>query len=96
MAARGYPGEFARGSEVKGLAEAASVPGVTIFHGGTRATDDGRILAVGGRVLTVSATGASLEAARSAAYVALSRIEWRDGFYRRDIGWRGLAVARSA
>jgi len=90
MAARGYPGEFARGSEVKGLAEAASVPGVTIFHGGTRATDDGRILAVGGRVLTVSATGASLEAARSAAYVALSRIEWRDGFYRRDIGWRVL------
>jgi phosphoribosylamine--glycine ligase len=90
MAARGYPGEFARGSEIRGLAGAEAVPGVRIFHSGTRATEDGRILAAGGRVLTVSATGATLAAARESAYAALGKIDWTDGFYRRDIAWRAL------
>ncbi len=69
------------------------VPGREIFHGGTRATDEGRIIAAGGRVLTVSATGASLGSARAAAYAAVARIDWPDGFCRRDIGWRALAAA---
>ena len=63
LAARGYPGEPLRGSEIRGLERAEAVPGVQVFHAGTDATADGRILAAGGRVLTVCATGADLRAA---------------------------------
>jgi phosphoribosylamine--glycine ligase len=91
MAARGYPGEVQRGTEIRGLREAeAAAPGVQIFHAGTEATADGRVLAAGGRVLTVCATGADLRAARDAAYAAVRAVDWPDGFYRKDIGWRGL------
>jgi phosphoribosylamine--glycine ligase len=89
MAARGYPGEYARGSEIRGLDAAAEVEGVTIFHAGTR-IEDGRVLADGGRVLDVTASGATLEEARARAYAALERIDWPEGFCRRDIGWRVL------
>ena len=91
MAARGYPGEVLRGSEIRGLAAAENAAtGVQIFQAGTEATADGRLLASGGRVLTVCATGADLRAAREAAYAAVRAIDWPDGFYRKDIGWRGL------
>jgi phosphoribosylamine--glycine ligase len=89
MAARGYPGEYARGSEIRGLDAAAEVEGVTIFHAGTR-IEGGRVLADGGRVLDVTASGATLEEARSRAYAAIERIDWPEGFCRRDIGWRVL------
>jgi phosphoribosylamine---glycine ligase len=89
MAARGYPGEYARGSEIRGLDAAAEVEGVTIFHAGTR-IEDGRVLADGGRVLDVTASGATLEEARARAYAAIERIDWPEGFCRRDIGWRVL------
>jgi phosphoribosylamine---glycine ligase len=89
MAARGYPGEYARGSEIRGLDAAAEVEGVTIFHAGTR-IEDGRLLADGGRVLDVTASGATLEEARGRAYAAIERIDWPEGFCRRDIGWRVL------
>ena len=89
MAARGYPGTYAKGSVIEGLDDAAAVEGVEIFHAGTRADGD-RILANGGRVLNVSALGDSIDQARARAYQAVSRIRWPDGFCRHDIGWRAL------
>ena len=90
MAARGYPEAPERGSIIRGLDRAATVPGVTIFHAGTAADEDGTIRAVGGRVLTICATGATLAAARGAAYRAIGEIDWPEGFCRSDIGWRAL------
>ena len=89
MAARGYPGDPVKGTEIRGLDRAAAVPGVTVFHAGTQRLD-GRLVAAGGRVLTVCATGADLGAARAAAYRAVAAIDWPEGFCRRDIGWRAL------
>ena len=89
MAARGYPGSYAKGSVIDGLDDAAAVAGVEIFHAGTK-TEGGRILANGGRVLNVSALGATVREARARAYEAISRIRWPEGFYRHDIGWRAV------
>jgi len=89
MAAKGYPGHYARGTVIEGLDEAAAVEGVQIFHAGTKA-EDGRILANGGRVLNVSATGKTVREAQARAYAAIARIRWPEGFYRRDIGWRAV------
>jgi len=93
MAAKGYPGPYARGSVIEGLDDAAKVEGVEIFHAGTKADGD-RILANGGRVLNVSAIGKTVREAQARAYEAISRIRWPQGFYRHDIGWR--AVEREA
>ena len=90
LAARGYPEAPERGSVIRGLDKAATEPNVQIFHAGTEATADGRILAAGGRVLTVCATGKTLAAARESAYRAIAHIDWPEGFCRRDIGWRAL------
>ncbi|RMF38013.1 MAG: phosphoribosylamine--glycine ligase, partial [Alphaproteobacteria bacterium] len=89
LAARGYPGRHAKGEAIGGLDAAAALPGVTIFHSGTR-REDGRILSNGGRVLTVCARADSLAEARARAYAAIDRIDWPGGFCRRDIGWRAL------
>jgi phosphoribosylamine--glycine ligase len=89
MAAAGYPGDYARGSEIRGLDAAGEVEGVLLFHAGTR-IEDRRVLADGGRVLNVTASGATLAEARARAYAAIDRIDWQDGFCRRDIGWRVL------
>jgi phosphoribosylamine--glycine ligase len=91
LAARGYPEAPQRGSEIGGLDRAAAVPDVLVFHAGTQTDADGHLRAAGGRVLTVCATGADLAAARHSAYAAIGAIEWPEGFYRRDIGWRALA-----
>jgi phosphoribosylamine--glycine ligase len=89
LAAEGYPGEPRRGGAIGGLEEAGGMPGVTIFHSGT-ARRDGQIIANGGRVLSVTATGPTLKEAIDRAYAAVDRIDWPDGFCRRDIGWRAL------
>jgi phosphoribosylamine---glycine ligase len=89
MAAKGYPGPYAKGSEIKGLDRAGVDPQVQIFHAGTRA-EGGRILAAGGRVLGITARGHNIEAAREHAYAAVDKINWPEGFCRRDIGWRAL------
>ena len=89
MAAKGYPGAYARGTVIEGLDEAAAVEGVEIFHAGTKA-GRGHILANGGRVLNVAATGSSVGQAQRRVYEAISRIRWPGGFYRRDIGWRAV------
>ena len=91
LAARGYPGRYDSGSEIRGLEAAAALPGVTIFQAGTRA-EAGRLLANGGRVLNVSATGETLAEAQTLAYRAVDLIDWPEGFCRRDIGWRALAT----
>jgi phosphoribosylamine--glycine ligase len=93
MAAKGYPGSYAKGSVIEGLEEAAQVEGVEIFHAGT-STEGGRVLANGGRVLNVSAIGRTVHEAQSRAYAAVDRIRWPEGFCRRDIGQR--AVEREA
>ena len=90
MAAKGYPGAYEKGSVIEGLAEAAQIDGVEIFHAGTKA-DGARVLANGGRVLNVCARGKSVREAQQRAYAAVDRIQWPDGFCRRDIGWRAIA-----
>ncbi|MGF1454541.1 MAG: phosphoribosylamine--glycine ligase [Alphaproteobacteria bacterium] len=89
MAADGYPGAYAKGTEIRNLEAAEAVDGVTVFHAGTR-TEHGTLFAVGGRVLNVSAIGASLAEARARAYQAVAQIDWPAGFCRSDIGWRAL------
>ncbi|MBA4132774.1 MAG: phosphoribosylamine--glycine ligase [Hyphomicrobium sp.] len=88
-AADGYPGTPLKGTEIRGLDAARAVDGVQVFHAGTKAVD-GRIVADGGRVLAVTATGRTVAEAQTRAYQALDRIEWPGGFCRRDIGWRAL------
>ncbi len=89
MAAKGYPGPYAKGTEIGGLEAAGELAGVTVFHAGTTA-DDGRVLADGGRVLGVTAMGGGVAEAQALAYAAVDRIDWPEGFCRRDIGWRAL------
>ncbi|HXC29776.1 MAG TPA: phosphoribosylamine--glycine ligase [Stellaceae bacterium] len=88
MAANGYPDDPQRGTEIRGLEAAGAEPDVKVFHAGTK-RDGARILADGGRVLGVTATGPDLSAARDRAYRAVDRIVWPGGFCRRDIGNRG-------
>lgn len=90
MAARGYPGAYAKGSEIRGLERAAQVPGVQVFHAGTTRREDGALVATGGRVLGIAAAAATLAEARAAAYAAVDAVDWPGGFCRRDIGWRAL------
>jgi phosphoribosylamine--glycine ligase len=90
MAARGYPGTYAKGSVIRGLAAAARLPGVEIFHAGTRPGPDGAVLANGGRVLGVCAVGRDAAEAQARAYAAVEAIDWPEGFCRRDIGWRAV------
>jgi phosphoribosylamine--glycine ligase len=89
MAAKGYPGSYEKGSELRGLDAAAAVEGVEIFHAGTRRQGN-RILANGGRVLNVTALGRTIAEAQQRAYAAVDRIDWPEGFCRRDIGWRAV------
>jgi phosphoribosylamine--glycine ligase len=91
MAARGYPDAPEHGSEIRGLDRAGAMPDVQVFHAGTEADTQGNVRAVGGRVLNVCATGATLRAAHDAAYAAVRAIDWPEGIYRRDIGWRALS-----
>jgi phosphoribosylamine---glycine ligase len=92
MAARGYPAAPQTGGKIGGLDAAAAVSGAMVFQAGTALAPDGTLLAAGGRVLTVCATGPTLRAARDAAYEAVRAIDWPDGFCRRDIGWRALVA----
>jgi phosphoribosylamine--glycine ligase len=89
MAAKGYPGAYQSGDEIKGLDAAAGVEGVEVFHAGTKSVD-GRIVANGGRVLAVTARAKTVAEARARAYAAIDRIDWPGGFCRRDIAWRAL------
>lgn len=89
MAAKGYPGDYQRGSVIEGLDAAAEVEGVEIFHAGTKEAG-GKIVSNGGRVLNVSAMAKTVSAAQRLAYQAVDRIKWPEGFCRRDIGWQAV------
>ena len=89
MAARGYPGAYEKGSEIKGLDALPETSSQMVFHAGTTGSE-GRILASGGRVLGVTARGATLAEAQARAYAMVDAIDWPEGFCRRDIGWRAL------
>jgi phosphoribosylamine--glycine ligase len=89
MAAEGYPGAYAKGSQIRGLEELPQDSRHMVFHAGTAARDGG-VIAAGGRVLNVTARGATLAEARERAYGMVDRIDWPGGFCRRDIGWRAL------
>jgi phosphoribosylamine--glycine ligase len=95
MATSGYPGSYRKGTEIRNLADASRVEGVEIFHAGTEARD-GRIFATGGRVLNVSAVGKTVGQAQARAYDAIARINWPEGFCRKDIGWRAVARESAA
>jgi phosphoribosylamine---glycine ligase len=94
MAAKGYPGSYAKGSVIDGLDAAAEVEGVEIFHAGTQA-QNGKLVANGGRVLNVCAVGKTVAIAKARAYQAIDLIRWSDGFCRRDIGWRAIERERA-
>jgi phosphoribosylamine--glycine ligase len=87
VAARGYPGGYAKGGVIAGLDQAAATPHVAVFHAGTDLRD-GTVIATGGRVLSVCATGLTIEMARASAYAGLKAITFTDGIYRNDIGMR--------
>lgn len=89
MAAAGYPGSYEKGSAIKGLDTLPEDSSQMVFHAGTTARD-GQITATGGRVLNITARGATLQEARDLAYGMIERIDWPEGFYRKDIGWRAL------
>ena len=95
MAAKGYPGDYAKGSVIGGLGEAEKIDGVEVFHAGTR-KENGCILANGGRVLDVTAGGKTFAEARARAYAAVDKIVWPEGFCRRDIGARAVGREKTA
>ncbi len=90
MASRGYPGAYEKGTVISGLKEAGEVDGVHVFHAGTAANAKGEITATGGRVLNVTAMAPTVAEAQKRAYAAVDRIDWPEGFCRRDIAWRAL------
>ena len=90
MASKGYPGGYEKGTVIKGLRAAGAVEGVTIFHAGADKNEAGEVIAVGGRVLNVTAVADTLDEAVARAYEAVAKIDWPEGFHRTDIGWRAL------
>ena len=89
MASQGYPGSYEKGHEITGLEKAAQLPGVQIFHAGTERRDN-KVVAIGGRVLDVTATAPTIREAKERAYRAVDLIHWKGAFCRRDIGWRAI------
>lgn len=92
MAAKGYPGSYEKGSAINGFSQVTESSFEMIFHAGTTEAD-GRITASGGRVLACTGRGATLAEAHARAYRLVDAIDWPEGFYRRDIGWRALSNA---
>lgn len=95
MAAKGYPASYAKGGVITGFDDANNVQGVKVFHAGTAKNEGGDIIATGGRVLTVTASAPDVAEAQKRAYEAVDKIQWEDGFCRRDIGWRAVKAANA-
>jgi phosphoribosylamine--glycine ligase len=87
MASKGYPGSYEKNTPIGALPPEDAA--TKVFHAGT-ALKDGQLVATGGRVLNVTAMGATVSAAQQTAYAALDRVEWDNGFCRRDIGWQAV------
>ncbi len=93
MAAKGYPGSYSKGGLIRGLDDVNHLQGVKVFHAGTSKNAAGEIVSSGGRVLAVTASGASIAEAQQKAYDAVDKIDFPEGFCRRDIGWRAVKAA---
>ncbi len=96
MAAKGYPGNYVKNTVIRHINDADTMEGVKVFHAGTSKNAKGDIISIGGRVLNVVAAGATVESARDKAYRALDKIDWPDGFARRDIAWRAIAAQKKS
>ncbi|MGH1374855.1 MAG: phosphoribosylamine--glycine ligase [Alphaproteobacteria bacterium] len=96
MAADGYPGSYKKNTVITGFDDANAVDNAYVFHAGTAQDADGRVVSVGGRVLGVTAIGSSIAQAQEQAYKAVDKINWPEGFCRRDIGWRALKADSEA
>jgi phosphoribosylamine--glycine ligase len=94
LAARGYPGAPEKGSSIRGVEAAEAMPGLLVFHAGTREAN-GHLIADGGRVLNVTALGRTVAEAQERAYAGVDRIDWPEGFSRRDIGHRAVEHERA-
>jgi len=92
LASAGYPGVYATGFPISGLAEAGSIKDVIVFHAGTRRNAAGQVVTAGGRVLNVTAWGDSLQEAQTRAYEAVKKIHFDGMFCRKDIGWRAFTI----
>ncbi|CAN8074690.1 unnamed protein product [Agarophyton chilense] len=90
LATKGYPGSYPKGSVIRGIDAADSMDGVKVYHAGTSLSHEGEFTANGGRVLGVTATGATMKKAQNLAYEAVAAINWEEGFCRKDIGWRAI------
>jgi phosphoribosylamine---glycine ligase len=93
FAANGYPDHPLTGSLIRRVPEAERIADVVVFHAGTKLDNDGHLRAAGGRVLSVTAAGDTLQAAAARAYAGVDAIDWPGGFFRRDIGWRALTTS---
>lgn len=89
MAAKGYPGSYAKNTVIEKLPSDSS--DLIVFHAGTAKNDTGNVVSIGGRVLNVVAVAPTIKEAQAKAYKAVDNIQWPDGFCRRDIGWRAIA-----
>ena len=85
MASDGYPGQY-KNSVIKGINKANNIPNVKVFHAGTAINKSGELISNGGRVLSVTAKAKDIQSARKIVYEAIKNIDWKDGFYRKDIG----------
>jgi len=90
LASAGYPGSYEKGKEITGIDDAEFLSGVTVFHAGTKLTEDGRLVTSGGRVLDVTAMGETFEEARELAYAACDLIHFEGKQLRSDIGLRAI------
>jgi phosphoribosylamine--glycine ligase len=95
LATRGYPDAVAKGYEIRGVDQAANLPGVTVHYAGVR-QECGRLVSDGGRVLAVTAVGDSVAQAQARAYAGVDAIDWPEGFCRRDIGWRAVTREKNS
>ena len=89
MASKGYPNEYKKNTEIKNLDLAENQEGIEIFHAGTELKDQ-KILATGGRVLSISASGSDLKSALNDIYSTIDKIDWPESTFRKDIGWRAI------
>lgn len=96
MAAKGYPEAYQKDTQIKNLSALEQSEDVIVFHAGTKLDEKGNVLANGGRVLGVTAIGSSVTDAQKKAYNAVDKIDWQDGFCRRDIGWRAVKRENAA
>lgn len=88
MASEGYPESYKKNTVIHDIEKADAYKNTVVFHAGTKRNEDGKLVNIGGRVLGITASGATINEAKTTAYNAISSINWPNGFYRKDIGWR--------